>query len=44
MTLATIVTPSGGTHDPSDSADALYLGTKPTVTAAPKVIDGVVQN
>jgi hypothetical protein len=44
MALATVVTPSGGTHDPSDGADALYLGTKPTVTAAPKVIDGVVQN
>ncbi len=43
MTLAGIVPPTGGTHDPSDSADPLYIGVKPTVTAAPKVIDGVVQ-
>ena len=43
MTLSTVTPPSGGTHDPSDSADSEYLGVKPTVTAAPKVIDGVVQ-
>jgi hypothetical protein len=43
MTLNTVMPPSGGTHDPSNSADSEYLGTKPTVTAAPKVIDGVVQ-
>jgi hypothetical protein len=35
--------PSGGTHDPSSSADSEYLGVEPTVTAAPAVIDGVVQ-
>jgi hypothetical protein len=29
-------------HDPSDSSDSEYLETKPVVTAAPKVIDGVV--
>jgi hypothetical protein len=43
MTLTTATPPSGGTHDPSDSADSEYLGTMPVVTAAPKVIDGVVQ-
>jgi len=43
MTLAPLTLPSGGTHDPSSSSDSLYLGTMPTVTAAPKVIDGVVQ-
>jgi hypothetical protein len=43
MTLTGIAPPTGGTHDPSDSADAFYIGVKPTVTAAPKVIDGVVQ-
>lgn len=32
-----------GVHDPSDAADADYLGVKPTVTDAPKVIHGVVQ-
>jgi hypothetical protein len=43
MTLANVQPPTGGTHDPSDSADAFYIGVKPVVTAAPKVIDGVVQ-
>jgi hypothetical protein len=43
MTLTPLTLPSGGLHDPSDSADSEYLGTKPTVTSAPKVIDGVVQ-
>jgi hypothetical protein len=43
MTLSTLTLPSSGTHDPSSSSDSEYLGTKPTVTAAPKVIDGVVQ-
>jgi hypothetical protein len=43
MTLASVTPPSGGTHDPSDSADAFYIGVKPTVTTAPKVIDGVIQ-
>jgi hypothetical protein len=43
MTLASVTPPSGGTHDPSDSADAFYIGVKATVTAAPKVIDGVIQ-
>ena len=43
MTLTGIAPPTGGTHDPSDSADSFYIGVKPTVTAAPKVIDGVVQ-
>ncbi len=32
-----------GTHDPSASADSEYLGAKPTVTAAPKGINGVAQ-
>jgi len=43
MTLTTLTLPSGGTHDPSSSADSEYLGTMPTVTSAPKVIDGVLQ-
>jgi hypothetical protein len=43
MTLSGVTLPTGGTHDPSDSADADYIGVKPTVTAAPKVIDGVIQ-
>jgi hypothetical protein len=43
MTLTPLTLPSGGLHDPSSSADTEYLGTMPTVTAAPKVIDGVVQ-
>jgi hypothetical protein len=43
MTLSGVTLPTGGTHDPTDSTDAYYIGTKPTVTAAPKVIDGVVQ-
>jgi hypothetical protein len=43
MPLTAVSPPSGGTHDPSDSADSFYIGVKPTVTAAPKVIDGVVQ-
>ena len=43
MTLAPITLPNGGTHDPSDSSDSEYLGVQPTVTGAPKVIDGVIQ-
>jgi hypothetical protein len=43
MTLTAVPPPTGGTHDPSASSDALYIGVKPTVTAAPKVIDGVIQ-
>lgn len=43
MALTPLTLPSGGTHDPSSSSDSEYLGTMPTVTAAPKVIDGVVQ-
>lgn len=35
--------PTGGLTDPSNSGDANYIGTKPTVTAAPKVLHGVVQ-
>jgi len=34
---------STGLHDPSDPNDADYVGAKSTVTAAPKVIDGVIQ-
>lgn len=30
-------------HDPSDSADATYIGAMPTVTDTPKVIGGVIQ-
>jgi hypothetical protein len=43
MVLATVPPPASGTHDPSSSADAYYIGIKPVVTAAPKVIDGVIQ-
>ena len=43
MTLATVAPPTGGTHDPSNGSDAFYIGVKPTVTAPPKVIDGVIQ-
>jgi hypothetical protein len=43
MTLTPVAPPTGGTHDPSSSADSEYLGVEPTVTGAPKVIDGVVQ-
>jgi hypothetical protein len=43
MTLVPQKLPSGGTHDPSSSSDSEYLGARPAVTAAPKVIDGVVQ-
>jgi len=34
---------STGLHDPSATTDADYVGTKPAVTDAPKVIDGVIQ-
>jgi hypothetical protein len=43
MTLTPLTLPSGGLHDPSSASDSEYLGTMPTVTAAPKVIDGIVQ-
>jgi hypothetical protein len=43
MTLVGVSPPTGGTHDPSDSADAYYIGVKPAITTAPKVIDGVIQ-
>jgi hypothetical protein len=43
MTLTPLTLPSGGLHDPSNANDTEYLGTAPTVTSAPKVIDGVVQ-
>jgi hypothetical protein len=34
---------ASGLHDPSSSTDIDYVGVKPTVTDAPKVIDGVIQ-
>ena len=43
MTLTPLTLPSGGLHDPSNPSDSEYLGVMPTVTAAPAVIDGVVQ-
>jgi len=43
MTLTPLTLPAGGLHDPSDPSDTEYLGTMPTVTSAPKVIDGVPQ-
>lgn len=43
MPLTPVTLPNGGTHDPSSSSDVEYLGSKPTVTAPPAVIDGVVQ-
>jgi len=32
-----------GLHDPSSSSDTDYLGTEPTVTDPPKIINGVIQ-
>jgi hypothetical protein len=43
MTLTPLALPSGGLHDPSNPSDSEYLGAMPVVTAAPQVIDGVVQ-
>jgi hypothetical protein len=43
MALSPLTLPSGGLHDPSNPADSEYLGVAPAVSAAPKVIDGVVQ-
>ncbi len=43
MTLTTQAPPTGGVHDMSKPSDAYYIGVKPTVTASPKVIDGIVQ-
>ncbi len=43
MALSPLTLPSGGLHDPSSATDSDYLGTMPTVTTAPKVIDGVKQ-
>lgn len=43
MSLTPLTPPSSGTHDMSSSGDVYYIGAKPSVTAAPKVIDGVVQ-
>jgi len=43
MTLSPLTLPSGGLHDPSNPADSEYLGTLPSVTASPQVINGVVQ-
>jgi hypothetical protein len=44
MTLTPLTLPSGGTHDPSNSADSEYLGAVPTpASVTPKVIDGVLQ-
>lgn len=43
MPLTSQTPPSGGVHDMSSSTDAFYIGVKPTVTASPKVIDGIVQ-
>jgi hypothetical protein len=43
MTLTPLTLPSGGFHDPSNPSDSEYLGTMPTVSGAPSVINGVVQ-
>jgi hypothetical protein len=44
LTLSAMTTPTSvGLHNPSNSADADYIGTQPTVTDAPKVIHGVLQ-
>jgi len=43
MTLTPQTLPSGGLHDPASASDPEFLGVMPAVTAAPKVIDGVVQ-
>jgi hypothetical protein len=44
MILTPLTLPAGGLHDPSSSSDSEYLGTIPTVTASPSVIDGVLQH
>jgi hypothetical protein len=43
LTLTPLTPPTGGTHDMTNTGDAYYIGVKPTVTASPKVIDGIVQ-
>ena len=43
MALTPLTLPTDGLHDPSSASDSEYLGAMPNVTAAPKVIDGVVQ-
>jgi hypothetical protein len=43
LSLTPLTVPAGGTHDPSNASDSEYIGVAPTVTSAPKVIDGVVQ-
>jgi hypothetical protein len=44
LTLSSMSVPtSAGLHDPSNSSDTDYIGTQPSVTAAPKVIHGVLQ-
>ncbi len=42
-TTAATLPSTTAVHNPSSQADSDYIGTKPTVTSAPKVIDGVVQ-
>lgn len=43
LTLTTLTPPSTGVHDMTSTSDAYYIGTKPTVSGGPKVIDGIVQ-
>jgi hypothetical protein len=43
MPLTPLTLPAGGLHDPSSSAESEYLGTIPTVSGTPKVIDGILQ-
>jgi hypothetical protein len=38
-----LTVPTGGTHDVSAALGTYSIGPKPTVTTAPKVIDGVLQ-
>lgn len=42
-TTTAILPTTADLHDPSNPADSTYVGTKPTITDAPKVIHGVIQ-
>jgi hypothetical protein len=42
-TTTATLPPKSDLHDPTSSTDIDYIGTEPTVTSPPKVIDGVVQ-
>jgi hypothetical protein len=43
LSLTTLTPPTTGAHDMTNITDTFYIGTKPTVTGSPTVIDGIVQ-